>query len=85
MMWWYGGYGGMPLLGTLVMVLFWVAVLALVVWAVRSFVPREGAGTRDTALDVLNRRYAAGEISQAEYEQARRVLGYHSTDSHVVP
>ena len=29
----------------------------------------------DSALDTLRRRYAAGEISQEEHEQKRKVLG----------
>ena len=75
MMGYYGGWSGMGGLGWLAMLLFWVAVIALVVWAVRSFT---GGRTRvdgsATPLDVLKRRFAAGEISQADYEQAKRTL-----------
>lgn len=75
MMGYYGGWGGMGGLGILGMLVFSVAVIALVVWAVRNF---NGATTRtngpETAMDILNRRFAAGEITQAEYEQAKRSL-----------
>jgi putative membrane protein len=75
MMGYYGGWSGMGGLGWLAMLVFWVAVIALVVWAVRSFT---GGATRKggsaTPLDVLNQRFAAGEISQADYEQAKRTL-----------
>ena len=75
MMGYYGGWSGMGGLGWLAMVVFWVAVIALVFWAVRSFT---GGATRKggsaTPLDVLNQRFAAGEISQADYEQAKRTL-----------
>ncbi len=74
MMGWFGGFGGMGVGGVLLMVLVWVAVVVLVVWAVRALFP----GTQRTAgtgpLDLLKRRYAAGEITFAEYEQARRAI-----------
>jgi putative membrane protein len=61
------------------MIVFWVGVAALIVWGIRGVVgsghtqavpqsPRESAG------DVLKRRYAAGEIESAEFEQKRRDL-----------
>ena len=38
----YSGFGGMGVGGSVLMILVWVAVLVLVVWAVRSL----GHGTR---------------------------------------
>jgi uncharacterized membrane protein len=35
---------------------------------------RSAVDTRSDALDVLKRRFAAGEITQAEFETARRAL-----------
>jgi len=74
MMGWYGGFGGMGVGGVLLMVLVWVAVLALVVWAVRALFPGTHGTARAGPLDLLKRRYAAGEITSAEYEQARRAI-----------
>ena len=37
-------------------------------------VPKQQAKQRGTALDVLQRRYATGEISTEEYEERRAVL-----------
>lgn len=74
MMGYYGGWGAMGWFGGILMVLFWVAVILLVVWAVRAFTPTTRVREEDTALEILRRRYAAGELSQAEYDQARRVL-----------
>lgn len=74
MMGWYGGLGGMGLVGGLLMVLVWVVVLVLVVWAVRALFPGTHGTERTGPLDLLKRRYAAGEITYAEYEQARRAI-----------
>jgi uncharacterized membrane protein len=65
----------MGLFGGVVMLAFLVAVVLLAVWAVRSVWPVRHQEERESALEILKRRYAAGEISQAEYEQARRALG----------
>ncbi len=74
MTWWNGAFGGMSLLGGVLMLAFWVAVVLLVLFAVRALFPSEHAREHDSALAILKRRYAAGEISQAEYEQACRTL-----------
>ena len=54
----------------LMSMLIWLAVLVLLVWAVSSLFARRDAD----ALEILKRRYAAGEISSAEYETARKAL-----------
>jgi putative membrane protein len=68
------GFGGWWLLGMSMMVLFWVAIILLVIWVVRSLFPRQMSSGRDRALETLQQRYAAGEINAAEYEQARARL-----------
>jgi len=75
-MWGYDGYGclgGMGGFGMVAGVLFMVAVVALLVWGAGAlFTGRSAIG--ETPLEILRRRYAAGEISQGEYEQAKRAL-----------
>ena len=68
------GFGIWWLLGMGMMVLFWIAIILLVVWVVRSLFPRERHSGYDQALEMLRQRYAKGEISAAEYEQARARL-----------
>jgi putative membrane protein len=68
---WMTGFGGLAML---VGPLLWVAVLVLVVWAVTALFGRSSPDTRSDALEVLKHRYAAGEITQAEFETARRAL-----------
>jgi len=76
----YGGFGalgglGMGLFGGIFMLIFWVAIILLVVWAVREVFPGQRQSEHDGAVEILKRRFASGEISQAEYEQARKALG----------
>ena len=72
----YGPYGtGEPwgwVIGLVMTLLFWGGLIVLVIWAVRSFSGR--ARSADSAMDILRRRLAAGEITQDQYEKTRRVL-----------
>ena len=71
---WYGGYGW-GWMGPVMMLVFWVAVIVLVVLAVRWVTDRNGqeqAGSK--ALDILKERLARGEIDSAEYENLRKTL-----------
>ncbi len=77
MMGYGGGWSGMGWFGWGGMLLFWIAVLVLVAWAIRAYGDRQ-RDHRDPASETLRRRYASGEITEAEYEQARRVLGRES-------
>ena len=74
MMYGFGMYGGWWLLGMGMMVLFWIAIILLVVWVVRSLLPRDSRSGRAQALETLQQRYAEGSISAGEYEQARSRL-----------
>ena len=68
------GFGVWWLIGTILMVLFWIAIILLAIWAVRSLFPHQMSSGHDQALETLRQRYAAGEINAAEYEQARARL-----------
>ena len=57
--------------------LWWVFWIALLIWAYRwamSQVRKAGSAGRDTPLDVLQHRYAAGEITTQEYEERKAKL-----------
>lgn len=63
--------------GWLVMLLFWGGLIALVVFTIRAFAGANQnkttkASSGETALDILKRRYAQGEIDKAKYEAMRR-------------
>lgn len=69
------GFGTFGWFGMLFGGLFWIALIVVVVWGAASlFQGQRGAG-QETALDILKRRYAAGDISAAEYQQAKKDVG----------
>lgn len=73
-MWMYdGGYGVGWLWMAGTMVLFWGGVILLAVWLIRSLSSTRQAG--DTALELLRRRLAAGEITVEEFEKSKKALG----------
>jgi putative membrane protein len=60
--------------------LFWILVLGGIVFLLRArgpWGPPRFAGHRETAIEVLDRRYAQGEISLDEYRERRAVLEEH--------
>ena len=74
--WVAGGSGWAMYAG---MIAFWAAVVVLVVWGVKALAVSAEPQTaplppRENLADVLKRRYAAGDIDSAEFEQQRRDL-----------
>jgi len=69
-----GGFGIMFL-----MPILWIAVLGLIIWAVVAAVRKPGesgspTSSADSALEILKRRYARGEITKQEYEERKKDL-----------
>jgi putative membrane protein len=77
---WGGGWGwGHMFFGSFMMLLFWGGLIILIVFAVRSMgsgSPRGGDGPApgNRALEILEERYARGEIDKEEFEERRRLL-----------
>jgi putative membrane protein len=72
--WMMGGYSTMFL-----MPILWIVVVGLIVWAVVAAVRRTGEPgspnkSADSALEVLKKRYARGEINKEEYEEKKKDL-----------
>lgn len=66
------GWGIVMWLG---MIVFWGGVIVLIVWLVRDGAgARQQAPHRESPLDVLHHRLAAGEISVEEYERRLAAL-----------
>lgn len=81
MMNWYrgDGYGGWMNGGGMVfMAIMWVLIFALGIWLVTWLTRREKTTTSlpqsETPRQILDRRFAAGEIDAAAYAQARRLI-----------
>ena len=55
----------------LITLVFWGGLIALAIWAVLRFTSRR---PEDSALAILNERFARGEIDQQEYEKRKAVL-----------
>jgi putative membrane protein len=75
---WGGGWW--MLLGPLTMILFLAAIVALVVLLVRWLVRARPGGSgvqpaAKTPLQILQERFARGEIDKEEFEERRRTLG----------
>jgi putative membrane protein len=70
----YGMMGGFGWLGILTMLLFWIGVIALIVWGLINLFPARQASVEPDALEILKRRYACGEISREEFVQTREAL-----------
>ena len=73
-----GGYG-MGLFGPIIMIAFWIAVIVGIVFLIRWLVlstraTGHKAASEDSALEILKRRYARGEIGKEEFEEKKRDL-----------
>lgn len=76
------GLGGF---NVILMILFWVVIVAVAVWLLSRLFPQVTGFTAppssgrhgepgESPLDILKQRYARGELSQAEYDEMRRKL-----------
>ncbi len=77
MMWWpWDGWSwGIMGLGLVWTILFWGAIIALIVWGIRKLTShntyRSGG---KSPLDIAKERYARGEITREQFEQIKRDL-----------
>lgn len=76
MMDWNGGMDGGA---WVLMTVFWVILIAAVVWALVSLFPGRGTGGEDVQMrerpeDILDRRLVRGEIDPATYDELRAKL-----------
>ncbi len=69
------GWGGM-IFGLIIMIVVLILIVLVVRWLVES---GRGGGSHNppgqTPLDILEERFAKGEIDKDEFEERRRVLG----------
>ena len=67
----YGMGGGM-----IFMALFWVVIIVGVIYLIKLLADKSRNGTQtESAEEILEKRYAKGEISQEEFEKIKKDLG----------
>ena len=75
---WYmhDGWGWWMVFGGIWMLLFWIAIIWLVVWGIKSIVGRRESKTSTSEkrdpLEIAKERYAKGQISKEEFEQIKK-------------
>jgi putative membrane protein len=74
------GWGfGMGWLGLVMMGLFWILVIVMIIFLIRWLLTSGGPRGRDSqvedsALEILKKRYARGEINREEFEEKKKDL-----------
>lgn len=68
--------GWMPMMGIGLfgMILFWGLLIAGTVFLIRWFIGETVIKREDSALEVLKKRYARGEINKQEFDERKRDL-----------
>ena len=72
------GYGG-SWFGGILMVIFWIAVIIGIIFLIRWLVHSTSAGghgarSEESALEILKKRYARGEIDKKEFDARKKDL-----------
>jgi putative membrane protein len=74
------GWGfGMGWFGLIIMALFWILIIVAIIFLIRwlmisSRMRSLGQKPEETALEILKKRYARGEIKKEEFEEKKRDL-----------
>ena len=71
-MWWMWGAWGIGMM--LIMLLFWGAIIATVVFGIRWLLRQGREQQSDSALEILRQRYARGEITKDDFERMKKEL-----------
>jgi putative membrane protein len=85
--WGMHGSGGWWILGAVVMMVFMGGMMWMMMRGMgggssqSSSMPSESPGTTPSALEILERRFAQGEISSEEYRERREVLANGGAES----
>jgi len=85
--WWQdeSGWNGMNWWGMSLMMILWIALIGLGIWAVIRFT--QGSGRQATISPespraILDRRFASGDLDAQAYAEARRLLEHPGPTTH---
>jgi len=69
------GYG-MGWIWTIITIAFWIAVIVGIIFLIRWLAVSSGQKTKteDTAVEILKKRYARGEMSKEEFQEKKKDL-----------
>ena len=67
----WGDYGWGMGVGWLFMIFFWALVILGLVYLGKLVAERGARSEKESALDILKKRYAKGEITKEEYERMK--------------
>jgi len=73
---WDGMYGygmGWGWFGPILMIIFWGLVILGIVYFVKALTGRGASPKEETALDILKKRYAKGEIDAESLRERKRI------------
>ena len=85
--WFQDGFGwnGSNWWGMSIMMVFWIALIGLAIWAVVRYTQDSGKSesvSLESPRVILDRRFAAGEIDAEAYADARRRLEHPESPAH---
>ncbi len=70
----FGMMGGMGFFSIFFWILAIVGIILLVVWLSRKIPERQNNMIEESAMNILKKRYALGEISKEEYEEMKKEI-----------
>jgi putative membrane protein len=71
----YHPYWGMGWMMGIGIIIFWILVIIVVVYLIRYLSRGQTRSEKEeTALDILKKRYAGGEIAKEEFDRTKRDL-----------
>jgi putative membrane protein len=66
------GWRMMGFMGPFMMITFWIVIIVVIVLIVRWIKSSTGHVSGESALDILKKRYAKGEITKEEFENMKK-------------
>lgn len=67
----YGGFG----MGWIFMILWWIIIIAGIIVVIKWLIEQsQGSNNRRSPIEILNERYAKGEIDKKEFDKRKKDL-----------